>query len=725
MKEPIKQSVPLILQLALIFWATAALTYTNCKFILEYTIPVCIGLTILIIPLCLFYKHRICLYIAVALLGILISILAAYNLNNFTIDNNNYIFEASEDQKSTSISNYCKAKVNGKSIKIQFDKDVEEVHAGDLIKADAKISDIDEWNDGITKQARLSNAQKLERTDPIGQIYKFRNYLIDTIRSYDESKPEAEQLLNAIVCGQRIDLSESKLYESFKCAGLAHLVAVSGAHLSLVTTMLLLLLRKLRLRRHLIIVIQSIFIFTYLICAAIPISALRAAFMAYVALFSFFSKRRPASLNAIGICIFILIAINPQTSVSISFALSAGSTIGIILFSRLIEFWFRKLPSAISSTLGLTFAANLCSQPLSVSIFTQLPLISPISNIICTPIFTVLCSLGLLSALIPPLLPISYFVSNVMCLIVKFLASIPYASIAVTANTYIAIIVTVLLCFILYFTWPKAKYILVPITCIIAIFIILPNNSTQLVMLDVGQGDSIVMRSQGKTYMIDTGNKENLLKSRLAEQHITHLDGLFITHPDDDHCGCVPTLKNYVQIDNAYIAQGLQDCNCNNCTKLKHNLDTTHIETLNVGDSITFGNIKLDVIWPDSYKDEGGNADSLTMLAYINEDINALLCGDAEYEQIETMQKLNRLHNVDIYKVGHHGSKNALTDKATKMLKPKISLFSVGKKNRYGHPAQTTIDKLESVDSQIYRTDKNGTITLTFNADSIDIKTER
>ena len=149
---------------------------------------------------------------------------------------------------------------------------------------------------------------------------------------------EAEQLLGAIICGQRIDLNSGDLYTSFKNAGLAHLVAVSGAHLSLVTSLIVVLLKRLRAKKWLAIFIQSVFILSYLICAAVPISALRAAFMAYVALFSFFGKRRAAPLNALGICILVLIALNPQTAVSVSFALSAGSTIGIILFANLFDY---------------------------------------------------------------------------------------------------------------------------------------------------------------------------------------------------------------------------------------------------------------------------------------------------------------------------------------------------------------------------------------------------
>lgn len=712
MNIPRKQSIPFMLQLALIFWAVAALTYIYYNEIFKFVYLLVIIPLLLIGIIYIRNKKQYLLYIIIALTAFMVSGIAGNNLKNINIQDGSYPVEITEDMKSTS----TKGKINNTLISIKFTEDFE-VQAGDIYVADCKIKDYDDWKNGITKQATLSNSSRQTRSDPIGLIYNFRYQLIENIRSRGTDEPE--QLLNAIVCGQRIDLNKSKLYDSFKNAGLAHLVAVSGAHLSLVTTMLLIILRKLKIKKHIVIIIQSIFIFAYLICAAIPISALRAAFMAYVALFSFYSKRRPAPLNALGVCILILIAINPQISVSISFALSAGSTIGIILFSKLIEYWFRVFPEFIRSAISLTLAAGICAQPLSISIFNQLPIISPLSNIICTPIFSVLCTLGLISAIFTPLLPLSLLVSNIMCEIVKFLAGIPYASIALSCNTYIALLITLILAVLIYVFWPtKVMKSLIPAIVIVLLVIFIPNNNTEIDMLDVGQGDSILLRSAGKTFMIDTGNKENLLKQRLAEEKITHLDGLFITHPDDDHCGCVPTLMNYVQIDGAYIAQGLQECNCENCNKLKNNLKDTKTTTLKVGDKISFGEITLDIIWPDKYKDQGGNADSLTMIACTH-DTKTLLCGDAEFEEIETMYNKGRLDGIDIYKVGHHGSKNALNKK---VISPKISLVSVGK-NKYGHPAKTTLDKLS--DSQIYRTDEKGTIKLIFRGDSIDIETQR
>ena len=271
---------------------------------------------------------------------------------------------------------------------------------------------------------------------------------------------------------------------------------------------------------------------------------------------------------------------------------------------------------------------------------------------------------------------------------------------------------------------------------LILLIVFVPKfGATQLVMLDVGQGDSILLKSKGKVMMIDTGNQDSMLKSRLAEQGIAHLDGILITHPDDDHCGSLDVIEQLVDVSKVYVAKDLPNCNEGNCQKLmsqiKKIVSNDKIEKLKVGDKINFGEIELNVVWPDAYKDNGGNCDSLTVMASIDlgndgeVESRALLCGDAEKDEIKTMISKKRIGKLDIYKCGHHGSANAIEEKSARVICPKLSLISVGAKNRYGHPNSKTIEMLEKVGSVIYRTDKNGTITCTFRGSQIDVHTDK
>lgn len=853
-KVPKKQRIPIMLCFALVLWTSSALTYSSAR-IFMIDSKICISdivsfisnnhlfinkdifkqdillallivnfLLIIVLIIVMIIKSRSIFTISIVIalmLGINLGLMGSYNIqSNMTLlsscDNkNDYSFNVISDQKEGMYTNNADAEVivDGKSIKtkIQFDKNFEEVHAGDIINSKTKFSLASEnqvenyWQNGITANSKLENPAKLARNDILAPIFVYRNHLIETIRNYDKNESEEysepEQLLNAIICGQRIDLNKGEVYEDFKCAGLAHIVAVSGAHLSLVSSLLLIALKKLRFKKRTIIIAQSIFILLFIICAAIPISALRAALMAYIAIFSFFGKRRPASLNSLGVCIIILIVLNIETSVSISFALSAGATLGIVMFSILFEYWILRIapkcPSLISSALSLTFSANICSLPLSISVFSQIPLISPISNIICTPIFTILCGFGLIacifcsifSNIIPlvcsALMWITYEISKLMIFIVKILSNIPYSSIAATLNIIFAIVISIIICCLLYYLWPKDKQISTykwafkPITisknvknpnifknkktnlyvplkpnnnhhkikiivpaasCIVLLLISFflfkqTTEQTTIKALDVGQGDSILLKSKGHNFMIDTGNQDNLLKMRLAEEGINHLDGLMITHPDDDHCGSMDVIQSLVEVDNIYVSYELPSNNDKNCKKLmeqsKKIVKEENIQKMHVGNKIHFGEIELEIIWPDKYKDNGGNCDSLCALANIDVnndndiDANALFCGDAEHEEIDQMIKKQRLSSINIYKCGHHGSKNAINEDAVRKLCPKITLVSVGAKNKYGHPSKSTIDKLSSVNSEIYRTDQKGTITLTFGVHKIDIATQK
>lgn len=136
---------------------------------------------------------------------------------------------------------------------------------------------------------------------------------------------------------------------------------------------------------------------------------------------------------------------------------------------------------------------------------------------------------------------------------------------------------------------------------LIALFIFIPKNvGTELKMLDVGQGDSILLRSGGKSFLIDTGNQDSMLKSRLAENGISHLDGVLITHPDDDHYGSLDEVQRLIVVDKVYVAKDLPSCNEGNCQKLmsqiKKIVSDENIVRLKVGDKIAFGEMELQIV---------------------------------------------------------------------------------------------------------------------------------
>lgn len=628
---------------------------------------------------------------------------------------------------------------------------------GQVITGKTHLAVLDEegrdlyWNRGIALKCSFDSFELVSDSCLLNGIHNARRYAIDKFGEYGMTNAA---ILQALVCGYRGEMNDSGEYEKYKACGLAHIVAVSGAHLAIVSMLLYAFLKAVRTPRYLTVMLCILFLCAYLIFAGLPISSVRACAMVVLSLTSFIAKRRNASINALAICIMSFIFLDPTISVSVSFFLSSASTLGIILFSRLIGSWFdmrSKLANAlIADPLSLTLASNVATIPYSASLFSQLSLIAPIANIVATPLFSFACISGLVCIIISFLLASFadfsvFFVSiasvcaTPLSYSVDLLSKVPYASIAVDLDPYAMVLLSVVLSVLLWVVWPKvsrkALASLALAGCILGVSVIGINpifSKDRLVMLDVGQGDAILFQSGGYNVLIDTGNQDSKLREALAKQSVYHLDAVFITHPDDDHCGSLPSLSTYVDLADVYVARDLLECPCGNCQGLRDGIEEAgcRLNGVNCGDRIAFGSISFDVIWPKQFADEGGNGDSLCFIASIDcdgdsvSDHSALLCGDAEKEQLEQMVQLGALGDIEIYKVGHHGSKASIDDGLVQVLKPEFSLVSVGRSNRYGHPDQGIIDVLESAGSKVLRTDECGSIEIEFEKASLNISAE-
>ena len=234
--------------------------------------------------------------------------------------------------------------------------------------------------------------------------------------------------------------------------------------------------------------------------------------------------------------------------------------------------------------------------------------------------------------------------------------------------------------------------------------------------------------------LVDTGASESLLRQALARNHVIDLDAVLVTHSDDDHCGALESLGASTHVGMVLFADDGLACACESCAEARSDacelVGKDSVKGIEPGDVLSVGSFKLHVLWPFEYVEEGGNADSVCLAITYGArngegETVALFTGDAEAEQIEELLSLYRLEEVPILKVGHHGSKNALTQEQTLRLSPDIALVSVGEGNRYGHPSAEIIDYLQQSDTAIYRTDMNGDVCCRFSARGIEVGTLR
>lgn len=606
------------------------------------------------------------------------------------------------------------------------------------------------WRQGAVAQVRVDEAAPGEESGLAAGLLSIRNGAVDLLAERGDA---ASGVLAALVCGWRGSLDDD-VYRSFQATGLAHVVAVSGAHLSIVSAFASSLLRALRVPRAIAQVLQALLLLGYLVLSAAPPSAVRAAVMAFAGMLSFAARRRPAALSALAACMVGCIVVKPHTALSVSFALSALSTLGIVLFAGLGTAWlarlFPRLPRFVGEALALTGASSILATPLSAAMFSQVPLASPIANAVVAPLFAPVCSVGLaavLAAVSAPaasgfLLTFACGGAEAMVRAVTALACIPHASVPASLPVPAALALSAAMAVALWVVWPTPRKRALAVACALcacafaACALVLPRLAgDEIVMLDVGQGDAFLIRSRGAAVLVDTGNQEGLLREALARHGVMRLDAVVVTHGDDDHKGALGSLAGVVEVGRVLVANDALSCGCASCEDLVEDaaklVGADGVQGLSKGDGLDVGAFGLEVVWPDRFADEGGNADSLCLAAKADvdgdgaADWSALFVGDAEREQLGRLVEEGAVGHVDIYKVGHHGSKNALDDKTAAALSPSIALVSAGENNRYGHPAPETIGLLEAAGASVFRTDLQGDVSCKLGPDRIEVRTLR
>ena len=251
-------------------------------------------------------------------------------------------------------------------------------------------------------------------------------------------------------------------------------------------------------------------------------------------------------------------------------------------------------------------------------------------------------------------------------------------------------------------------------------------------MLDIGQGDSFLLEKDGKFVMIDTGDiehREQIVKL-LQKYKVKEISKIIITHPHADHLGGMDAIFKNFKVDAIYDDGMPANTGSykNYLRQIKAQKIPYHI--LKGGDEVDFfDGVKFQVLGPVSViKDQKGNSDfnnNSIVGRLIYGKFSMLFTGDAEkQEEAAILQKGGTLKS-DVLKVGHHGSRTSSSPDFLKAVSPKEAFISCGQGNDYGHPHKETVSKLEKAKIQMYRTDRNGTVTLTSDGNAYQIEKER
>jgi competence protein ComEC len=543
---------------------------------------------------------------------------------------------------------------------------------------------------------------------------------------------DAGALIPGMVLGDTSKQSP-EFKEAMKRSGLTHLVAVSGANFAIVSTFVLWCMQFLIRRKNYRVLATAIALVCFIALVRPSPSVLRAAAMAAVLLSAQLGKRASDSLPALGFAICAVVLGDPWQSRDAGFALSVLATAGLLLLAPKIE---EKLPThqKLAGALAPPIAAMVFCAPILVALSGYLSPMSVVANLLAAPVVAPITVLGFIAALISPIAP---WVSQVVIFFIRvpagfitrvahWVADFPVLTIhnGLIGFLLVAAILLVLILFKKH--WKQSAAILLIIVISLGWLQRWPAGDWQVAQCDVGQGDSLVINlGNHRAVIIDTGPEPAAEDKCLKNLGIQDIPLLILSHFHADHVGGLPGLLEGRTVQQVWITNNLEP-RAESAMVLKA-LRGAQILTVQKGLIAQLGEVNLKVVWPEAtaknfeeLPGEGSqiNNSSIAVIAS-TKDWSLFSAGDLEPPAQHEL--INRVGQVDIYKVCHHGSKYQ-DEGLMHALSAQIALISVGAKNPYGHPAAESIDSLTRLGTQVFRTDRDGAVAITATAHHLRVR---
>ena len=490
-------------------------------------------------------------------------------------------------------------------------------------------------------------------------------------------------------------------------------------HISLFVCVILFILKKIKINNNksLIISIILIGLYSYLVSFS---SSIRRAYIFFVLLsFNKIFKLDIKVIKVLIISICINIIIFPFIVYDIGFLYSCLTSIGIILSNK-----YLIKGNYLIKLFKVSLIAFLFSLPITINNFYQINLLSPLNNLFIVPLITlIIYPLSLISFLIPFLSNILSFFLDILKYIINMLNTINIFNLIIPKMNIYIIIIYYLILLLIIFKNKKYIYLLI---LLVLFNIILPklDNNSYVYFFDVKQGDSsiIITPNQSNITLIDTGgivnNTYQISDSIITFIHsigINSINHLVLTHGDYDHMGEAINLVNNFKVDNVIF-------NCGEFNELEKELinvlDKKKIKYYSCIKELNIDNNKLYFLQTKEYDNENDNSNVIYM------ELNGykfMFMGDAGVITEKEIMNKYKLPNIDVLKVGHHGSKTSSSKEFIDEINPKYSVISVGKNNRYGHPNKEVLNNLN--ESKIYRTDEDGSIMFKIKNNKLKIET--
>ncbi len=558
-----------------------------------------------------------------------------------------------------------------------------------------------------------------------GLLFYFKNLVMDRINSISKSKG----YIMTFILGDK-SFIDNEVKESYQDNGISHLFAVSGMHISLFAGIMLFFLKRVSYNNYFNYGMVCLFLLFYLFLAGFPASLLRASVMFILFSINKVFNLKISNLNILFMVIITILFIDPFYLFDIGFQFSYLIS-GTLIMMR----WkIGVIKSKLKRSFYVSVVCFLVSFPICIYNFYGTNFMSVLFNLFYIPFVSIIVfPLSLITFVFPFLDSVLYYSIFVMERISLFISSINFGYIIfpkVNFGVYFIYYIVIFLSF-----WKIEFVLLFLVMLLIHKGYIYFNSNLYVYYLDVGQGDSALIKlpNNSGNILIDTGgkfsyemekwrekgSKYSIVKSStipfLKSFGIKKLDYFILSHGDYDHIGEAINL-----VDNFNVEKVIFNCGeFNDLEKeLIKVLDKKKIKYYSCIKELNIDNNKLYFLQTKEYDNENDNSNVIYTKLY---GYKFMFMGDAGVDKEKDILDKYNISNVDVLKVGHHGSKTSSSKSFINEINPKNSIISVGKNNRYGHPNKEVLNNLKG--SKIYRTDQDGSIMFNIKNNKLKIET--
>ena len=555
--------------------------------------------------------------------------------------------------------------------------------------------------------------------------------------------PSVLGFLTAELTGDKSLLPEED-YVAMQETGLAHIFAVSGLHCAFLVTLLSLLIPPARRRTLCAVAIPALLF--YMLLTGLSPSVVRACVMQVFLLLAPLFRRGSDPLTSLAAALMVILLANPYAAGSVSLQLSFAAALGMVLLSgrlyKTFTGWYRgksrtlkRVISFVAANLAATLGALVFTTPLTAYYFNTLSLAAPLAGLLAVPA----AGYAFMSAFISALLgfvwtPLGHVVGYLPFVLVKYilwaahlLLSVPYHAVYFT-NVYLRVwLLYVYAAFIGCAVTPdgRRKYALASLLTVLTLAACLWLNvrwqeygSFSAIVLDVGQGESVALRSGGETILVDCGSSNSYIDAgsvaadTLQSAGVRRLSAVVVTHYHADHTNGLTEVLTRLPVDTLYLPDiedeyGVRD-------RLVSLAERRGVEVVFVTEqiSVDLGEAAV-TVYPPLHTTGDLNEQGLTALATTG-DFDLLITGDMAGPTEKLLVQTYPLPDLEVLVVSHHGSRYSSDEDFLRAVSPETAVISVGD-NRYGHPTEETLRRLQAVGASVWRTDQQGSICITVN----------